>query len=173
MLTPTSLNAFTAVLIDGLSGWGAKPSVPACGKVAHLHAKRVMSNPSTPVSDRLGPFVAGSASSDLIALAQQQDFGLRLVGKEEQTQDHFQQRCDGLSAKTREFFYDFEDSTFLVFQKTVDSAQIPDFIEYLLCWFAQDRLSGVILFGISSEAGTHDQIDQQEKYLSGPVSRGR
>jgi hypothetical protein len=121
-----------------------------------------MANPSTPVPDRLGPFVAGSTSSDLIALARQQDFALRLVGKEEQAQEHFRQRCDGLRTKANEFFYDFEESSFLVFQKTVDSKSIPDFIEYLYCWFAQDRLSGLILFGINSEAGTHDQIDQQE-----------
>jgi hypothetical protein len=121
-----------------------------------------MANPSTPASDRVGPFVAGSSMSDVVELAHQQDLGLRLVNKEEQTQRQFRQRCDELYAKAKEFFYDYEESAVLVFQRTVDSKRIPDFIEYLFCWFAQDRLSGLILLGVSSEAGTHEQINQQE-----------
>jgi len=121
-----------------------------------------MANPSTPAPDRVGPFVAGSTSSDLIGLAQQQDLGLRMVDREEQMQDYYRQRCDGLCAAAKEFFYDYEESTSLVFQMAGESKQIPDFIEYIYCWLVQDRLGGLILFGVSSEAGTHEEIDQQE-----------
>ena len=129
---------------------------------AHFHLNRFMPNSSTSASDRVGPFVAGSTSSEVIALAQHPDTGLRLVDKEEQAQDHFRQRCDGLSAKAKEFFYDYEESTSLVFQRMADSKLIPDFVEYAYCWLAADRLGGLILLGVTSEAGTHEQINQQE-----------
>ena len=48
------------------------------------------------------------------------------------------------------------------FSNDNDSKQNPDFIEYVYCWLATDRLGGFILLGVSSEAGTHEQINQQE-----------
>src|SRR5262249_15942918 len=74
----------------------------------------------------------------------------------------FRQRCSGLFARAKEFFHDDQDSTSIVFERTADSSQIPDFIEYLYCRLIQDRLSGLILFGVSSEAGAHEEINQQE-----------
>jgi hypothetical protein len=121
-----------------------------------------MANPSNPALDGVGPFIAGSTSSDLIGLLEQPDLGLRLVDKNEQMQAHYRQRCDGLCAAAKEFFYDYEGSTALVFHKVGDSRQIPDFIEYIYGWLVQDRLGGLILFGVSSEAGTHEEIDQHE-----------
>jgi hypothetical protein len=106
--------------------------------------------------------VAGSTSSDLIGLARQQGLGLRVVDAQEQKRDYYRQRCDGLNAAAKEFFYDYEGSAPVVFEKTGDSDQIPEFIQYVYCWLVQDRLGGLILCGVSSDAGTHEQIDQQE-----------
>ena len=39
---------------------------------------------------------------------------------------------------------------------------LPDFVEYLFCWLADDRLCGAILSGVASDAGTHAQINAQE-----------
>jgi hypothetical protein len=124
-----------------------------------------MANPSTPVPDGVGPFVAGSTSSDLIGLLGQPDLGLRLVEQNEQMQDYYRQRCDGLCAAAKEFFHNYEESTSLVFQKAGDSKQIPDFIEYIYCWLLEDHLGGLILFGVSSEAGSHEETDQQENFF--------
>jgi hypothetical protein len=124
-----------------------------------------MADQLTTAPDRVGPFVAGATSSDLIALTRQQDLSLRLVEPGEQMQDYYRQRCEGLCAAAKEFFYDYEESTSLVFQKTGDSKQIPDFIEYIYCWLVEDRLGGLILFGVIIDAGTHEEIDQHENSL--------
>jgi hypothetical protein len=121
-----------------------------------------MANPPSPAAQKIGPFPARASSGNLIELASTQEFGLRLVDSEEQARDYYRQRCESLSAAAREFFYDYEGSAALVFQKAGDSEQIPEFIEYIYCWLARDTLGGVILFGVSSDAGTHEQIDLQE-----------
>jgi hypothetical protein len=121
-----------------------------------------MANPPSQAEDRVGPFVAGSKSSELIGLAQQPDLGLRVVDAEEQKRDHYRQHCNSLIAAAQEFFYDYEGSASLVFQKMVDSEHIPEFIQYVYCRLVQDQLGGLILFGVSSDAGTHEQIDQLE-----------
>jgi hypothetical protein len=113
-------------------------------------------------TDRVGPFVAGSKSSELIALAQRENVGLTLVGAEEQMRDPNRQRYDGLKAGAREFFLDYEGSTALLFEKTGDSDHIPDFIQLIYCYLVEDQLAGVILFGVSSDAGDHDHVDHQE-----------
>jgi hypothetical protein len=104
----------------------------------------------------------GSTSSELIALTEQPDLAIRLVEPGEQMQEYHRQRCDILCARAKEFFHDDEHSRSLVFEKTGESSQIPEFIEYVYCWLAQDRLSGLILLGVNSEAGTHEEINQQE-----------
>jgi hypothetical protein len=53
----------------------------------------VMANQLAKAPDRVGPFFAGSTSSDLIGLALQQDLGLRLLEKKEQTEEYYRQRC--------------------------------------------------------------------------------
>ena len=121
-----------------------------------------MSNSSTPAPEGVGPFVTGSTASDLIALAQQQDLGLRMLSKQEQEQDYYRHRCEDLFNKAKEFFHDYEDASFLVFRKTTNSKHLPDFIGWIYCWFARDRLSGMIFSGVSSEAGTHEQINEHE-----------
>ena len=50
----------------------------------------------------------------------------------------------------------------LIFQKTRETPALPDFIEFILCWLAEDRLCGFILSGVTSDAGTHTQINEQE-----------
>jgi hypothetical protein len=112
--------------------------------------------------DRVGPFVAGSNSSDLIALAQDESVGLRVVDEGEQGRDPHQQRYGGLKTVAKEFFFDYEGASSLVFQKTADSEQIPDFVQLVCCRLVQDRLGGLIFFGVNSEAGTHEYVDQQE-----------
>ena len=124
-----------------------------------------MADQLTQAPDRVGPFVVGSTASDLIALALQPELGLRVVQQNEQMQENYRQRCEGLCAAAKEFFYDYEESTSLVFQKMGDSKQIPDFIEYIYCWFIEDRLGGLIFFGVISDAGTHEEIDQHENSL--------
>jgi hypothetical protein len=121
-----------------------------------------MANPPSHAEDRVGPFVAGASSSDLIGLAREQDLGLRMIDAQEQKRDYYRQRCDGLVAAAREFFYDYQGSTSLLFEKTQDSGHTPEFIQYACCWLVQDRLGGLILSGLSSDAGTHEQIDQGE-----------
>jgi hypothetical protein len=113
-------------------------------------------------ADRVGPFAAGSRSSDLVALVQQEDVGLSVVTAEEQRREPHRHRYDGLKAGAREFFFDYEGSTSLLFEKTGESEQIPDFIQLIYCYMVEDRLGGLILFGVSSEAGDHDHVDQQE-----------
>jgi hypothetical protein len=110
----------------------------------------------------MGPFVAGSRSSDLISLASQGDLGLRLLANEEQGRDYYKARCEALAATAREFFFPYEESSALVFQKTRDTPRLPDFIEYIYCWLAEDRLCGTILSGVTSDAGTHAHMNEQE-----------
>jgi hypothetical protein len=110
----------------------------------------------------VGPFVAGSTSSDLISLAGQVELGLRLLEREEQAQDYYRARCEALVTTAREFFFPYERSSALVFQKTRDNPDLPDFIEYIYCWLAENRLCGTILSGVTSDAGTHDQMNEQE-----------
>jgi hypothetical protein len=121
-----------------------------------------MANPQSHAVDRVGPFVAGSRPSDLIDLAQNRELGLFTIGPEDRKRDHYRQRCDDLNATAREFFYDYKGSASLVFQKTGDSEHIPGFIQYVYCWLLEDRLGGLILSGVNSDAGTHEQVDQQE-----------
>jgi hypothetical protein len=120
-----------------------------------------MANPASGASDRVGPFAAGSTSSELLALAQ--ELGLHVVPEAEQDDEYFRQRCDGLKAATEEFFYDYERSSAVVLQKTGESEKIPEFVEYIYCWLAHDRLCGLVLYGVNSEAGGRAQIDQHEK----------
>jgi hypothetical protein len=112
--------------------------------------------------DRVGPFVAGATLSDLITLAKQENLGLHLLTDEEQKRDHYRQRFDDLQATAREFFHDYDESTSVVFEKSAGSDQVPEFIQYVYCWLVQDRLGGLILFGVDSDAGTHEEIDQRE-----------
>ena len=65
-------------------------------------------------------------------------------------------------AAGREFFFDYDKTSSLIFQKTRDTANLPEFVEYVYCWLADDRLGGLILSGVTSDAGTHEQINQQE-----------
>ena len=118
----------------------------------HLRLKRIMANPTSGVVDRVGPFVAGSSSSELLALAQ--ELGLHVVPEAEQHGDYYRQRCDGLKAAAKEFFYDYEGSASLVLQKIVESDVVPEFVEYVYSWLAHDRLCGLMFFGVNSEAGT-------------------
>jgi hypothetical protein len=121
-----------------------------------------MANAPSQAADRVGPFAAGSTKSDLIGLADQENLGLSVVDADEQKRDPHRQRFDGLKAGAREFFFDYEGSSSLVFQKTVDSEHIPDFIQLAYCWLVQDRLGGLILSGVSGDAGTKEHVDQQE-----------
>jgi hypothetical protein len=120
-----------------------------------------MANPTSGVADRVGPFVAGSSWSELAAVAQ--ELGLRVVPEAEQQGNYDRQRCEGLKAAAKEFFYDYEGSASLVLQRTGESDAIPDFVEYIYGWLAHDRLCGLVFFGLSSEAGTRAQIDEHEK----------
>jgi hypothetical protein len=113
-------------------------------------------------ADRVGPFVAGSSSSDLLALAQHESLGLRAIGEDEQKRDPHQERYGGLKTVATEFFFDYDGSSSLVFQKTGDSEQIPDFVQLVSCRLVQDRLGGLIFFGVNSDAGSHEHVDQQE-----------
>ena len=106
--------------------------------------------------------MAGSTSSDLAGPANQGDHGLRVLAHEEQQRDYFKARCDALVAAGREFFFDYDKASSLILQKTREVAQLPDFVEYVYCWLADDRLGGLILSGVTSDAGTHEQINQQE-----------
>src|SRR5271165_253368 len=121
-----------------------------------------MIDPESRVASWVGPFAAGSTSSDLIGLANQDDPGLRVVAHEEQQRDYFKARCDALVAAGSEFFFGYDKASSLIFQKTRDTANLPDFVEYVYCWLADDRLGGLILSGVTSDAGSHEQINQQE-----------
>lgn len=121
-----------------------------------------MVDPESGVANRVGPFAAGSTSSDLIGLANQGDPGLRVLEHEEQQRDYYKARCDALASTAREFFFDFDRTSSLIFQKTRDTTGLPDFVEYVYCWLADDRHCGFILSGVTSDAGTHEQINQQE-----------
>jgi len=121
-----------------------------------------MADSPSPAENSIGPFRAGSTSSDLIGLAGQDGLGLRILSPQEQRTDYFKARCDALEFAAREFFYDYAGSSSLIFQKTRDTPSIPDFIEYAYCWLVEDRLCGLILSGITSDAGSHDQINEEE-----------
>ena len=121
-----------------------------------------MGHPETQAGSRVGPFVAGSSSSDLIGLATQPELGLRLLEKADRTSDFYKARCDALEAAAREFFFEFDGCSSMIFQKTRDTTSLPDFVEYVYGWLADDRLCGFILSGVTSDAGTHEQINEQE-----------
>jgi hypothetical protein len=106
--------------------------------------------------------VAGSTSKELLALAEQPALALGIVGADQHQANQSRQRCDELKAAAKEFFYDYETAASLVFQKTGDSEFIPEFIQYVYCWLVQDRLGGLIFSGLSSDAGSHEQMDQTE-----------
>jgi hypothetical protein len=117
-------------------------------------------------TSRVGPFVAGSTSAELTALAASQDvLGLRVLEAEEQKREYFRGRCEALEIAASEFFFPYEKASFLILQKTRDVPALPEFIEYVYCWLAEDRLGGLILSGVTSDAGTHEQINQQEAAL--------
>jgi hypothetical protein len=124
-------------------------------------ANQLMANPASDVVHRVGPFVAGASASELVRVAQ--ELGLHVVPEDEQQGDYFRQRCDGLKEAAEEFYYDWAGSASLVLQKTGESEKIPEFVEYIHCWLAGDRLCGLILYGVNSEAGARGQIDQHEK----------
>jgi hypothetical protein len=111
---------------------------------------------------RLGPLVAGSSSSELRVLANQEETGLRLLENEDQARDYYRTRCAALNAVANEFFYNYQDSSSLILQKTRETHLLPDFVEYVYCWFARDQLCGAILSGVTSDAGTHAQVNDQE-----------
>jgi hypothetical protein len=121
-----------------------------------------MPNSPSSAADKVGPFAAGSTLSDLVDLAQQESLGLRVVDSREQERDPIRQRYQDLKAAAKEFLFDHDGSTSLVFQKTGDSEFIPDFIQYVYCWLIQDRLGGLIFSGVSTDVGNHEQIGQQE-----------
>jgi hypothetical protein len=100
--------------------------------------------------------------SNLIGLAGRDDLGLRVLDGQEQKRDYFKGRCDALEFAAREFFYDYAGSSSLILQKTRDTPSTPEFIEYVYCWLVKDRLCGLILSGVTSDAGSHEQINQQE-----------
>ncbi|MFO0889109.1 MAG: hypothetical protein U0790_08205 [Isosphaeraceae bacterium] len=121
-----------------------------------------MTQPAPHATNRLGPFVAGSSSGDLITLINQGDLGVRILDPDEQARDYYKARCEALEAAAREFFYNYEGSRSLVLQKTREAPLLPPFVEYIYCWFAEDQLCGAILSGVTSDAGTHSQINEQE-----------
>jgi hypothetical protein len=125
-------------------------------------SETTMAQPPSMTADRVGPFQAGSTSADLIGLAGRDDLGLRVLSAQDQKTDYFKARCEALEFAAGEFFYDYAGASSLILQKTRDSSLIPDFIEYIYCWLLEDRLCGLILSGVSSDAGSHDQINQQE-----------
>lgn len=121
-----------------------------------------MSQASQSAANRLGPFPAGSTSADLVATAARGDLGLRVLDPEEQARDYYKARCEAIEKVAQEFFFAYPGSKALILQKIRDSALLPEFAEYVHCWFADDRLCGVILSGVTSDAGTHAQINEQE-----------
>lgn len=121
-----------------------------------------MSQPSQSAANRLGPFPAGSTSADLVALVAQGDLGLRVLDAEEQARDYYKARCEAIEKVAQEFFFAYPGSKALILQKVRDSALLPEFAEYVYCWFADDRLCGAILSGVTSDAGTHAQVNEQE-----------
>jgi hypothetical protein len=111
----------------------------------------------------LGPLVAGSTSSELCAQATQDELGLRLLAKEDQARDQYRPRCSALNSVASEFFYNYQGASSIIFQKIRETPLLPDFVEYVFCWLASDHLCGAILSGVTSDAGTHTHIDEQEK----------
>ena len=64
-----------------------------------------MAQSESHATNRAGPFVAGSTSSELIALASQPDLALRILEQEEQSRDYYKARCDALGSAASEFFF--------------------------------------------------------------------
>jgi hypothetical protein len=124
-----------------------------------------MSDSARPATHRLGPFPAGCTSAELVAQAGQGELGLRQLDADEQAHEYYKARCQAIEKTSAEFFYANPDSRCLIFEKARDSRLLPEFAEYLFCWFAEDRLCGVILSGVTSDAGTHAQINEQEAAL--------
>jgi hypothetical protein len=116
-------------------------------------------------ANRLGPFQAGSTSADLIALVNAGTLGLRLLEPEEQTRDYYKARCEAIEKATHEFFFPYEGCRSLIFQKIRESSSLPEFTEYVCCWFVEDQLCGTVLSGVTSDAGTHAQMNEQESAL--------
>jgi hypothetical protein len=106
--------------------------------------------------------VAGVTSGELCALPVQEELGLRLLAQEDQARDHYRTRCSALHSVAAEFFYNYQGSSSLIFQKTRESPRLPDFVEYVCAWMAGDQLCGTILSGVTSDAGSHAQINEQE-----------
>jgi hypothetical protein len=121
-----------------------------------------MANQVSGAVAQVGPFVAGSTYSELIALAKIENLGLHVVDGREQKLDSYRQRYQDLKEAAKEFFFDHDGSASVVFQKTGDSESIPEFTQYVYCWLIQDRLGGLILSGVSTDVGDHEQINQQE-----------
>jgi hypothetical protein len=121
-----------------------------------------MTDSQSQANSRVGPFAAGATTADLTALAGRVDQGLRVLDAEEQKRDYYRGRCEALQTAAGEFFFPYEQTSTLILQKTRDVPTLPDFIEYVCCWLAEDRLGGFILSGVTSDAGTHEQINEQE-----------
>jgi hypothetical protein len=117
------------------------------------------------VTNRLGPFVVGSTSSDLTNLVNKGELGLRILDREEQSRDYYKARCESLESVAREFFFNYEGCSHFILQKTRETAKLPGFTEYVYCWLIDDQLSGAILSGVTSDAGTHAQVNEQEAEL--------
>lgn len=124
-----------------------------------------MTDSPSQAESRVGPFRMGSSRADLVGLAGSADLGLRVLNAQEQKSDYFKARCDALEFAAREFFFDYAGSSSLILQKTRDTTSIPEFIEYVFCWLVEDGLAGLILSGVSSDAGSHEQINEQEAVL--------
>ena len=85
-----------------------------------------------------------------------------MLENEDQARDYYRTRCAALNAVANEFFYNYQGSSSLILQKTRETHPLPDFVEYVYCWFARDQLCGAILSGVTSDAGTHAQVNDQE-----------
>jgi hypothetical protein len=121
-----------------------------------------MATQPSSAKNQVGPFVAGSTLSDLMGLAEIENIGLRLVNAQEQLRDPMRQRYQDLRGAAKEYFCEDDQSAALLLQKTGDSEYIPDFVQYVYCWLIEDRLGGLILSGVSTDVGNHEQIDLQE-----------
>ncbi len=67
-----------------------------------------MAQSESHATNRAGPFVAGSTSSELIALASQPDLALRILEQEERIRDYYA-RCEALRSAASEFFLDYHN----------------------------------------------------------------
>ena len=64
-------------------------------------------------------------------------------------------------------------SSSLIFQKTGDTASIPDFIESVYCWLAEDRLCGLILSVVHQRRGyaTHRSTSEDAALRGGALGQ--